>query len=219
MNYYNTALQKIKCAQQQFSTASCCCINPNNTTPTTITVGTTTTGLPGTEASVTNSGTSTNVVLDFVIPAGEPGQNASGLEAFGGLAINSPEQVTLSPADTAVEVPLTTVLPNQNINASANNITITEPGIYEIDYNLNVTSTAEITNLTFAVRNNEINIPETVISQNITANSTTTYSGSTIVLLDEGNTIDLALTDSAGTGTVTVNNANLIVKKLNNTTT
>ncbi len=26
MNYYNTALQKIKCAQQTFSTGGCCCI-------------------------------------------------------------------------------------------------------------------------------------------------------------------------------------------------
>ncbi len=37
----------------------------------TVTVGTTTTGEPGTDASVTNSGTDTEVVLDFVIPAGE----------------------------------------------------------------------------------------------------------------------------------------------------
>ena len=41
--------------------------------PTTITVGTTTTGAPGTQASVTNSGTVTNAILNFVIPEGEPG--------------------------------------------------------------------------------------------------------------------------------------------------
>lgn len=40
---------------------------------TTITVGTTTTGDPGTEASVTNSGTTTAAVLDFVIPQGPTG--------------------------------------------------------------------------------------------------------------------------------------------------
>ena len=39
----------------------------------TITVGTTTTGDPGTSASVTNVGTNQNVVLDFVIPAGSTG--------------------------------------------------------------------------------------------------------------------------------------------------
>lgn len=36
-------------------------------------VGTTTTGEPGTDASVENSGTSQRVVLDFTIPRGEPG--------------------------------------------------------------------------------------------------------------------------------------------------
>lgn len=39
----------------------------------TVTVGTTTTGAPGTQASVTNSGTSSAAVLDFTIPAGVPG--------------------------------------------------------------------------------------------------------------------------------------------------
>jgi len=42
----------------------------------TITVGTTTTGLPGTNASVTNSGTLENPILDFVIPAGATGATA-----------------------------------------------------------------------------------------------------------------------------------------------
>ena len=42
--------------------------------PATIEVGTTTTSLPGTDASVTNSGTDENVVLDFVIPQGEVGE-------------------------------------------------------------------------------------------------------------------------------------------------
>ena len=41
--------------------------------PSTIEVGTTTTSLPGEDASVTNSGTDENVVLDFVIPQGEIG--------------------------------------------------------------------------------------------------------------------------------------------------
>lgn len=40
-------------------------------------VGTTTTGQPGTDASVTNSGTEQNVVLDFVIPRGQQGPSGS----------------------------------------------------------------------------------------------------------------------------------------------
>lgn len=39
----------------------------------TITVGSTTTGSPGTDASVTNSGTLTDLILDFVIPRGDKG--------------------------------------------------------------------------------------------------------------------------------------------------
>jgi len=39
----------------------------------TITVGTTTTGNPGTNASVTNSGDTTTAIFNFTIPEGEPG--------------------------------------------------------------------------------------------------------------------------------------------------
>ena len=38
-----------------------------------VTVGTTTTGSPGTSASVTNSGTANELILDFVIPKGDKG--------------------------------------------------------------------------------------------------------------------------------------------------
>ena len=41
--------------------------------PATITIGTTTTGEPGTEATVTNIGTAENAILNFSIPEGEVG--------------------------------------------------------------------------------------------------------------------------------------------------
>ena len=47
-------------------------------TAATITIGTVTTGDPGTDATVTNSGTDMAAVLDFVIPQGEPGTGGSG---------------------------------------------------------------------------------------------------------------------------------------------
>lgn len=40
----------------------------------TCSVGSTTTGAPGTNATVTNSGTGTNLVFDFTIPRGADGQ-------------------------------------------------------------------------------------------------------------------------------------------------
>lgn len=43
----------------------------------TINIGSVTTGLPSGTASVTNSGTSSLAVFDFVIPRGAPGQNGT----------------------------------------------------------------------------------------------------------------------------------------------
>ena len=47
----------------------------------TVAVGTVTTGAAGTEASVTNSGTDTDAVLDFVLPRGADGQGAGDMTA------------------------------------------------------------------------------------------------------------------------------------------
>lgn len=57
----------------------------------TVTVGTTTTGLPSTSASVTNSGTSAAAVLNFTIPRGEKGE-----QGIPGPAGPSKRIVTLS---------------------------------------------------------------------------------------------------------------------------
>lgn len=55
----------------------CCVVGPTGPRgpqgPATITVGSTTTGEPGTNAQVTNSGTSENAILNFTIPRGETG--------------------------------------------------------------------------------------------------------------------------------------------------
>ncbi len=55
----------------------CFIIGPTGPTgpsgPATITIGTTTTGEAGTEASVVNSGSDENVILDFTIPVGFDG--------------------------------------------------------------------------------------------------------------------------------------------------
>lgn len=55
----------------------CCVVGPTGPRgpqgPATITVGSTATGEPGTNAQVTNSGTSENAILNFTIPRGETG--------------------------------------------------------------------------------------------------------------------------------------------------
>ena len=66
----------------------------------TVTVGTTTTGDAGTEASVTNSGTDTDVILDFVIPRGADGADgadgAAGADGSDGVGISSMAQTASS---------------------------------------------------------------------------------------------------------------------------
>lgn len=59
----------------------------------TIQVGTVTTGAYGTNASVTNSGTAQNAVLDFVIPQGKPGEEVTDAS---NLTLN---EITASSAD------------------------------------------------------------------------------------------------------------------------
>lgn len=62
----------------------------------TITVGSTTTGAAGTNASVTNSGTSSDAVLDFVIPQGVQGETgATGADGY------SPTATVTKSGDTA----------------------------------------------------------------------------------------------------------------------
>lgn len=80
----------------------------------TVTVGTTTTGEPGTEAVVSNSGTAPNVVLDFTIPRGAVGatgpkgdtgetgpQGLAGAEGPAGLSVTA-VALTLTTTDGAV---------------------------------------------------------------------------------------------------------------------
>jgi len=82
---FDEARRIIAEAQLNRPSYGCCCFPTNGgaTGPTgpagedgitpTITVGTTTTGEAGTEANVINSGTDTDLILDFVIPEGPTG--------------------------------------------------------------------------------------------------------------------------------------------------
>lgn len=74
----------------------------------TIEVGSTSTGEPGTDAQVTNSGNSSHAVLDFVIPRGDPGQDAG---SFYVITAESTTWVdlenTISVADAALPNPVT----------------------------------------------------------------------------------------------------------------
>ena len=79
---YQKAYNYIKNYNKKTFLQACCCsargtIGPTGPTgpqgPSTITVGTTTQGLPGSVPSVVNAGTNENAILNFVIPAGPTG--------------------------------------------------------------------------------------------------------------------------------------------------
>ena len=78
-NNYKKAQKMIDCYNQQNKNTTFTCFGPTGPTgPTgpagsTITVGTTTTTDPGTDAAVVNVGTSSNAILNFSIPRGATG--------------------------------------------------------------------------------------------------------------------------------------------------
>ena len=79
---YQKAYNYVKNYNKKAFMQACCCstrgtVGPTGPTgpqgPSTITVGTTTQGLPGSSPSVVNAGTNENAILNFVIPAGATG--------------------------------------------------------------------------------------------------------------------------------------------------
>ena len=79
---YEKAYQYVKDYNKKHPNQGCCCssrsiVGPTGPTgpagPTTIAVGTTSEGLPGSVPSVVNAGTNQDAILNFVIPAGATG--------------------------------------------------------------------------------------------------------------------------------------------------
>ncbi len=85
-----------------------------------------------------------------------------------------------------------------------NSITISETGVYEIDYYATISTEAQANTITMAVRNGTENIPSTEVAITTGNSNTFTYSGSTIVDLTEGDIIDMAGTPSTGSGNLVI---------------
>ena len=112
--------------------------------PATIEIGTVTTGEPGTEAEVVNSGTEENVVLDFTIPRGDDG--TSGIT-------NYADFYALMPSDNADTVAVGTDVdfpqdgPNSNsgiTRASASSFTLENIGTYQVFFEVSVTEAGQL---------------------------------------------------------------------------
>lgn len=138
------------------------------------------------------------------------------LNAYGGKYSTTTQTLNLG-LGTQTQIGLANSMPNLNITYSpTNSITVTQAGIYEINFYSNV-SVAIGTTLTLAVRANGTNIPSTVISRLLPVGVNSIYSGSTIVTLTAGSVIDMAVSASLAVG-VTLGsgvNATLSVKKIN----
>lgn len=65
----------------------------------TITVGTVTTGAPGTDAIVTNVGTSSAAIFDITIPRGDPGEGSGDVASVNGVMPDEGGNVELDPSD------------------------------------------------------------------------------------------------------------------------
>ena len=122
--------------------------------PATIRVGTITTGNPGTNASVTNAGTSENMILDFTIPAGMTGpmgpqglkgeKGEQGPQGIQGLTGETGPQGPTGPAGTAQISSY-----GSKYDSRGNNITLTENIMTTIPLN----STGSISGITGETEN------------------------------------------------------------------
>lgn len=220
--------------------------------PATITVGNTTTGDPGTIASVTNVGTNENAILNFTIPAGVQGatgpegptgptgprgltgpqgsiglqgpagptgptgpagaQGAQGLQGvqgpagptgptgpslstFGRKYDNATNSLSLE-ANIAQNVALGSTGPTNNVTtATQNTLTITQNGVYLVEYFFSGSSSVN-TELTLEVKQNSVPIGSTTIEKNVTASTETDFVGSTINSFSAGDEIGLTLQSS-----------------------
>ena len=92
---FNELRKKIECEQQSMPKQSCCCGTRPPTAPT-FTIGTVTTGEPGSEADASITGTAPNYVLNLTIPQGE--QGPQGIQGIQGEQGPQGEQGETGPA-------------------------------------------------------------------------------------------------------------------------
>lgn len=204
--------------------------------PATITIGNVITGDAGTQASVTNSGSLENVVLNFTIPRGNTGaegpqgeQGIQGPQGIAGPAGPQGEQGPTGPTGPAFStygrkyntttdtltletnvsqnIPLGSTGPTNNITTGTQNaLTITETGVYQVDYYFAGSSSAA-GNITVEVKQNATAIGSSTIIKPVTVNNISIFVGNTInnftagdsILLDIKSSVQATITPASGT--------------------
>ena len=114
-------------------------------TAATVQVGTTTTGAPGTNASVTNTGTENNAVLNFVIPAGATGASAAESRPSVLAVQDTTEQALTENTPVSFAVNLLQSGTDLTHAAGSNQITVETPGIYQAAFTAEVSPTGTAT--------------------------------------------------------------------------
>ena len=138
------------------------------------------------------------------------------LSAYGGLYNNNPQKLNTT-LNNATVIPLSSAMPSEALTYTpANKITVTEAGVYEINYSATL-SAAVITTVTLAVRRNSVNIPQATISKALAAGIDSLFSESFIINLGEGDVIDMTISALPSADITLGNGANttITLKKLN----
>ncbi|MBR2860846.1 MAG: collagen-like protein, partial [Clostridia bacterium] len=147
-------------------------------------------------------------------PTGPTGPAA--VTAFGGLYDDSAETLTLT-AGTTTQVPLTNAMPSENVTVGTNTVTVTEAGVYEINYFVSGTNTAPGTRtFTVSVQNNGAALGGSSVSQAVETGVSTQIADSMIANLNAGDVISLGV-DTSEDATLQLNsgtNASITLKLL-----
>lgn len=159
-----------------------------------LSIGTVTTGAPGTEASASITGNSPDYVLNLTIPEGPTGPANSGV--YGRKYSTAGDTVALE-TNIAQNLPLGSNGPSSGITtATQNALTITEDGTYKVDYYFSGSSSVN-SNLTVEVKQGAVPIGSSSIVKSVTANQINDFVGSTINSFNAGDKISLIITSSA----------------------
>ena len=150
-------------------------------------------------------------------PKGDPGVSIATLQAYGGK-YNS--LVTNIPAIVGawIQIPIPFAMPNVNIkeNDEEYALELEQDGIYEINYFVKISADKD-TKITIIVRENGVNIPSSIIINNMIKDVEQTFSGSILASLKADDVIDMAFSITEENVTVDFGNevtARLTIKKI-----
>ena len=182
----------------------------------TITIGNVTTGEPGTNVEITNSGTDENAVFNFVIPRGATGATGGGGGTPDVLAtVDSSAQSTA--AGSALVFNETPLVSGTSIThqAGSTDIQITQPGIYQAFFQGNVTpDTGTTIPSTLQVQLNRDGTPVAGGSSSHTFTATDEMANLSFSIPFQVTSAPAAITVTAGQAGYTFDNAALTVIRL-----